>query len=237
MSRALSRTAYFGLLTVLLLATVSSPADTLLVGTSLASPNPGPELCPEASACTYRFSEFSTPQLFSIDDVKVAISGPGFSGPGFSNDGSFNVSIITQPGPSQTVVANVGSNSLVINSLTEPEGSVTQVFDFTGLSITLLPGVAYYLEVTGANVMWDSATPVLSGFGTLGAQLECDPDMQCAQGVARYNPFDSTYAMQISGNAITPEPATWSLMGIGLFSLFSLVYFQSSRNRTSSDLQ
>lgn len=227
MFRAVLPKANFGLLTSIFLFFLPSPptyADTLLVGTSLVSPIPGPELCPAVAACNNRFSQFSTPEPFVVYDVKVDISGPS---PGFSStDGTFHVSIITNPGSSQTVVANIGSGSLPLDS-----GFKDQVFDFSGLSTVLSPGIEYYLEVTGGNLMWDSDTP-LSGFGTLGLQLSCDPALTCAAGIGSYDHFPGTYAEQISGSAV-PEPSTWLLFATGLFLFAGLVYLNSGRKHLS----
>ena len=213
MFRALLQLTNFGLLTVLFLATTPTHADTILVGTGLVSPASGPELCPEASDCTNRFSQFSTPQSFLVNDVKVDISGPI---PAFAEtNGDFQVSIITNPGISQIVIANVGSGSLPLNM-----GFKDQVFDFSGLSILLNPGVEYYLEVTGGNLMWDRDTPLLGTFGTLGLQLSCDPFQTCGT-LSRFDTVPFTYAEQISGDPV-PEPSTWLFLSTGLFLLYQL---------------
>jgi hypothetical protein len=229
MLRAALRLSTLGLLTAFLcLHPQPAHADSILVGTTLVNTTPGPELCPLASGCNNRLSEFSTPQLFDVDDVKVAISGPGFVGIGGSEgaNGNFQVSIITNPGSSQTTVATVGSGNLSFNA----NGPVvTEIFDFSGLSITLDPGTDYYLLVTGANLSWNRDTPLSGTFGTLGTQYLCDPTETCSEGLAQYNivPFD--YGEQISGTAITPEPSTWLLFATGLFLCGSL-YFKSRRS-------
>jgi hypothetical protein len=228
MLKALLRLANF--LTVLFLATAPTHADSILVGTALASPTPGPELCPIGSGCNYRFSQFSTPQLFLVDDIKVAIGGPVFDV--LESTGNFQVSVITHPGASQTLIANVGAGFLAF-SPSQPQGSANQVFDFNNLSILLDPGVEYYLEVTGGNLFWDEDTPLLGTLGTLGQQLSCDPSLTCSGGISRYDTFPLTYAMRISGNVATPEPSTWLLFAIGLFFLCGLLYFNSSQNHPS----
>jgi len=223
MIRAVVRLANLGLLTASFLAITPAHADTLLVGTSLANPVPGPELCPLASDCTNRLSQFSTPTTFQIDDVKVAISAPGLTDA--STNGSFQVSLITDPGSSQTLIANVGSGSLVFNP-SDPAGTVNQIFDFNNLSILINPGIEYYLEVTGGNLSWDRSSPELAGLGTLGQQLECDPIETCPDGITRYNTVPFTYAEQISGDPV-PEPSPWVLMGTGLVALLGLGSFRT----------
>jgi hypothetical protein len=230
MFRALLRLANFGLLTVVFLATAITHADTILVGTGLVSPTPGPELCPVANGCNNRFSQFSTPQLFLVDDIKVAISGPVFDVT--ESTGNFQVSIIDG---SKALVANVGSGFLPF-SPSDPAGSANQIFHFNGLSILLAPGVEYYLEVTGGNLFWDRDTALLGTFGTLGLQLECDVDFQCSGPIASYNIDPFQYAMQISGDPV-PEPSTWSLSAIGLFFLCGLLYFNSSQDHSLRTLR
>ena len=232
MIRAFVRLTNLGLLTASLVAITVAHADTLLVGTSLATPVGGPELCPLAADCSVRLSQFSTPIAFVIDDVKVAISAPGLGMS--SSDGSFQVNLTTSPedvggeyglgaGP-----GNVGSGSLVFDP-SDPSDTITQVFDFNNLSILIEPGTEYYLVITGANVSWAESSPVLAGLGTLGLQLECDPYETCIDG--RDGTLSITYAEQISGDPV-PEPSTWVLMGTGLF---STLWFSCANPRRHPD--
>ena len=197
-------------------------ADSLLVGTSFTGTIPTAVLCPQASNCNNRLSEFSSSQDFTVSDVKVQLSGPAESD--FTTDGNFSVSIVTDPGTGSASTVAVGSGTLPFSS-SSPDGSVSQIFDFSGLSIDLTAGTDYYLEVTGANLLWNTRGEVLPGSGTLGSQLSCDagtPNSQCARPVDGYDRNDAVYAEQISGNAtgtvpgVTPEPSSLILLATGV---------------------
>jgi hypothetical protein len=109
-----------GLLPLTFLFAISAKADTTLVGTSLSSTLGGAELCPIANGCQNRFSEFSSPQAFDIDDVKVVISGPGLSDT--NTNGNFQVFLDTQPGSSTNVSTAIGTGHLTFG-LMDAEGS------------------------------------------------------------------------------------------------------------------
>jgi hypothetical protein len=206
MSHARLLSVTFFLATSLLFA----HADTILVGTDLSNPSSGPVLCPQVANCTVQVSQFTVLTPVVVDDIKVAISGPG---PSFSTDGTFSVNLSEGLFGS---AGNIGSGDLVFTSDQSP--LVTQVFDFSGLDMLLDPGT-YYLQVSGANVEWDSASPLTTSAGTLGQQLSCDPFITCSADISRYDPFQGTYAMQIDGTAVTPEPSTFALLGTGLLGL------------------
>jgi hypothetical protein len=196
---------------------VPTKADTLLVGTSLTNTSPGPVLCPEASGCNTRLSQFSSPVAFTIDDIKVVIAGPADAG--FNTNGNFQVTLLSQLG---TIGVPVGSGNVPM-TLMDPSGSQGGVFDFTGLSIPLTAGTEYYLEVAGQNLTWNSSSPLLGTLGTIGLQLSCDPTQNdCSNNLSDYDKFNGTYAMQISGDpAGTPEPSSLILFGTGLLSIIA----------------
>ena len=205
---------------------VPAKADTILVGTSLTGTAPVAVLCPEffTSSCNSRFSQFSSPVNFNIDDIKVVIGGPAFTG--FSTDGNFQVSLVTQAGSLfvPSTVVPVGSGNLPI-TLMDSFGSNVGVFDFSGLSIPITAGTESYLGVFGANLTWNSSTPLLGTLGTIGLQLSCPTQppasIRCANDPAIGLPFPGTYSMQISGDpvGVTPEPSSLLLFGTGLLSI------------------
>jgi hypothetical protein len=87
-----------------------------------------------------------------------------------------------------------------------------------GLNLSLAAGT-YYLGMAGANVQWDYASPVSTSAGALGLQLECDPFIYCGSDITRWDRNSQTYAMEIDGTAITPEPSTFALLGTGVLGL------------------
>lgn len=204
---------------------VPANADTILVGTSLTGTAPVAVLCPESftTSCNTRFSQFSSPVNFNIDDIKVVIAGPaGFD----STDGNFQVSMVTQAGSlfAPSTVVPVGSGNLPI-TLMDSFGSNVGVFDFSGLSIPITAGTESYLEVFGANLTWNSSTPLLGTLGTIGLQVSCTTappaSIRCANDPAIGLPFPGTYSMQISGDpvGVTPEPSSLLLLGTGVLSI------------------
>jgi hypothetical protein len=216
MSQRMFQLTIAGLLSLTLLFATSLNADTILVGTSLSGTAPGPELCPLPNDCQNRFSQFSSPQPFEIEDVKVVISGPTFNNVGTSGD--FQVFLDTQPGSVMNVSTAIGTGHLTFNP-SDPQSSDVQVFDFSGLNIPILANTNYYLQVDGGNLDWNTASPLIGTLGTLGLQLDCDPTENCSLGVSHYNSFKITYAQQISGDPITTaEPSTLLLFATGLFS-------------------
>jgi hypothetical protein len=206
----MSRARLFFVTLLLATSLLSAHADSILVGTDLSSPLSGPVLCPQGDDCLVRVSQFTVLAPVVIDDIKVAISGPTSSP---SNDGSFSVNLGEELAGN---AENIGSGDLAFASYQDP--IVTQVFDFSGLDVLLDPGT-YYLQVSGGNVMWDSASPLTTSAGTLGQQLSCDPYLTCGSDISRYDTFSGTYAMQIDGTAVTPEPSTIALLSTGILSL------------------
>ena len=210
--------AFLTLLSLTAIPTVGR-ADSILVGTDLSSPKGGADLCPQGSNCSIRISQFTLLSPVVIDDVKVALSGlPTIFGMknGFFNVILGNALVNTHVPPALPPYdpvsgAGIGSGNYVFlpDSDFAPE-----VFDFSNLNITLGPGV-YYLEVSGADVEWDSAPPLMTSAGLLGEQLSCDPYQNCVADINRYDVYPGTYAMEIDGTVLTPEPSTFVLIGTG----------------------
>jgi hypothetical protein len=204
---------------IVLAAPTLTHADSILVGTDLSNAHGGPVLCPDPNECIVRVSQFTLLTSVVVDDVKVAILGPV----GESPDGHFAVNLFSQlPAVNGTnfTTGNIGAGNLVFNPNSTP--AFTQVFDFGGLDIALGPGT-YYLQVEGADLSWDTGLPLATSAGTLGLQLECDLDSHsCSSDLSvpgvrlgwDKDPF--TYAMQISGTEVTPEPSSWVLFGTGI---------------------
>ena len=106
------------------------------------------------------------------------------------------------------ITTGVGAGDILI----DPMGTLTTAeFTFSGLNISLAPGT-YYLGMAGANLEWDYATPLSTTAGALGLQLECDPFIYCGSDITRWDTNSRTYAMEIDGTAITPEPSTFALI-------------------------
>ncbi len=190
---------------LVLVAPTLTHADTVLVGSDLFLPG-GSALCPNAADCLEIAQQVTFFTPVTIDQIKVGITGPdrlGFS------DGSFNVIL----GPVLGAGMEIGPGDLVF----DPNGPrVSSIFDFSGLNITLGAGT-YYLQLSGGNVEWDLAQPLITGAGSVGPSWECDPTLTCASN--RWQSVPDTHAFEIDGTAITPEPSTFALLGTGMLSL------------------
>ena len=230
----LIRAAALGLVSGSLFLPIHCFADTLLAGTSLANTSEGPVLCPEASNCNARASQFTTPVQFTMTDVQLVLSGPASATSPVSS-ANYEVYLLsgldqteTEQGPAYTAAGTeLGSGTVNFSgSPTEPAGDVSELIDLNNLDILLEPGQEYYIEVLGGNLMWNTGALLTSTPGSLGAQISCDPDENCGSSdMDAYGQMDRTYALQISGNpAITPEPGTWWLLvtGVAAFSAIQL---------------
>jgi PEP-CTERM motif len=149
--------------------------------------------------------QFTLTTSVVVDQVKVGMSGPAFP----SGGGSFNVTL----GPTLGTGTQIGSGTLIYDAQFD---FASEIFDFSGLNIPLGPGT-YYLQLTGGNVDWAFATPVVTGFGTVGPTFGCDPTVTCPEG--RYDVLPGTHTFEIDGTATTPEPSAFALLGTGILGL------------------
>jgi hypothetical protein len=197
---------------VFLAAPTLSHADTILVGTDLSTATHGGAavLCPGASDCLDRASQFTLFTPVVIDSISVVVTAPGDSS--FSTGGSFTIGLGSQLGVG--ITTGVGAGVILVDPQGDP---ITEEFTFSGLDLSLGAGT-YYLGMAGANVQWDYAQPLSTTAGALGLQLECDPFITCSNPT-RWGNISRTYAMEIDGTAITPEPSTFALLGTGILGL------------------
>jgi hypothetical protein len=198
---------------VLLAAPTLTYADTILVGTDLSTATHGGAavLCPENSDCLDRASQFTLFTQVVIQSISVVVTAPANS-PG-STDGNFTIGLGSLLGVG--ITTGVGAGDIFID---QKENATTEEFTFSGLNLSLAPGT-YYLGMAGANVEWDYASPVSTTAGALGLQLECDPFINCGSDITQWDRNSQTYAMEIDGTAITPEPSTFALLGTGILGL------------------
>ena len=208
--------------TCLLMTSRSGLADSFLVGTDLSTSQPGPELCPIVDSCQIRVQQFTLLAPVLVDDIEVAMSGPGYEFSGSPE--SFTIGLGTQLGSNIT-----GIGSGVVTS--DPTQTyTTELFDFENLNLLLEPGT-YYLEANGLNAMWNKASPLVTSAGTVGQGLECDDPgypTNCSDP-SRWNPDSFDYAFQIDGTTEAPEPSSWLLFGTGLLAVGCVEYHKLQR--------
>ncbi|RSL17517.1 hypothetical protein EDE15_3052 [Edaphobacter aggregans] len=155
---------------ILLVASTLAHADSLLVGTNLASASHGNVvLCP-GSECQSVEQQFTLLTPVVIDDIKISITGPiDFPNPNVS----FSVGFGNQLG----AVTSVGAGALPFSSNQSPP--ITEVFDLNNLNISLAAGT-YYLEIAGGNVAMDEAPPVMTTTRSLARFSSVTPQRQAA---------------------------------------------------------
>jgi hypothetical protein len=93
---------------------------------------------------------------------------------------------------------------------------ITEEFTFGGLDLSLGAGT-YYLGMAGGSLEWDYALPLLTpSTGLLGNQLSSDPFITFGDPAEWDTLSSNTYAIEIDGTVVTPEPSTFALFGTGL---------------------
>ena len=192
---------------LLLAAPTLTHADTILVGSDLFL-LAGSGLCPSSSNCEEVAQQvtFFTPVV--IDQIRVGISGPNLPG---SSNGNFNVIL----GDVLGTGTPIGAGNLVFN----PNGPlVPGIFTFSGLNIPLGAGT-YYLQLSGGNVQWNFAEPLITTAGTIGPTWLCDPTISCAAD--HWQSVEGVHAFDIFGtaNATVPESSTFALLATGILAL------------------
>jgi hypothetical protein len=210
------------IVTYLLVSSRSGIADSLLVGTDLSTSQQGPELCPVVNGCQIRVQQFTLLAPVVVDNIQVAMSGPGYSG--VLSPESFGIGLGSKLDVVSTVI---GSGVVTADPNQYPP--ITELFDFAVPSLHLQPGT-YYLEATGLNAMWNKASPLVTSAGAVGQGLECDdPGFNNCSDPTRWNPDLFDYAFQIDGTVDTQEPSSWFLFGTGLVAVGAIVCRKSHR--------
>jgi hypothetical protein len=197
---------------IVLAASTLAHAETVLVGTDLSTHSGSSGLCPSDSDCSMLAQEFTLFSPVMIDQIQVGITGNGFG----VASGTFSLSLVDELlGP---VPPNIGSGSIA------PSDNVTgmEIFDFTGLNISLGPGT-YFLEMSGSTLDWAYGPSLTTSAGSLGNSFSCDPTIGVSCRLNGWNSTSVTRTMQIDGTVVTPEPSSFVLLGTGILGLAGAV--------------
>ena len=206
----------------------SAHANSVLIGTDLSTAFGSFGLCPAIRNCQVEVQSFTLSSQVAITDIQVVMAHSSYSP--FGPDGHFSVGLVDKPVAAATTLPPnvlIGSGNLPYgpnwNDLSQTT-IVNQLFDFSGLDITLDPGT-YYLEFAGAAVGPARATASLTTpAATFGQTLYCDPTVnpQNCNNPSLWQPFSSFYdsdpfAITIIGDTVVaPEPASWMLLATGI---------------------
>jgi hypothetical protein len=206
------RPLYLLAIALLFAAPTLTYADAILVGTDLSTATHGGAavLCPSGSDCLDRASQFTLFTPVVINSISVVLTAPA---PSFNTSADFTIGLGSQLGVG--ITTGVGAGTILYDSNGPP---ITEEFTFSGLNLSLAPGT-YYLGMAGGSLQWDYAAPLSTTAGALGLQLSCDPFIYCGSDITRWDRNGLTYAMEIDGTAITPEPSTFALLGTGVLAL------------------
>jgi hypothetical protein len=205
----------------------SAHADSVLVGTDPSTAFASGGLCPAIRDCQADVQSFTLSSQVAITDIQVVMAHSSYSP--FGPDGHFSVGLLDKPVAAGTTLPSnvlIGSGELPYgpdwNDLSKTT-IVSELFDFSGLDITLGPGT-YYLEFAGEAVGPARVTTSLtSTVGTFGKTLYCDPTVNAEEcnNLSFWAPFSSSYdsdpfAITILGSVIAPEPSSWLLLASGI---------------------
>lgn len=214
------------LIAVVLGISNAAHADSVLAGANLSTASGGSYLCPSISGCQIEVQPFTLNSQVTITDIRAVMAHSDIMNRG--SDGGFSIALVDVPiAAYQSFAPNVtiGTGDIPYGPGGDPNNpmEIYQLFDFSGLNITLGPGT-YFLEFAGGAVGPSYATTLLTTTtGTLGASLYCDPTVQnCDNYVPgggannSWHPLGGELAVTISGNVVTPEPSSWVLLATGI---------------------
>jgi hypothetical protein len=196
----------------LLVFSIPGYADTVVVGSDLSSTAGGSALCPDSSRCDEDAQQFTLLVPVTIDEVKLTLSGPALSLAGPGGGASFNAFLGNVLGTG----AEIGSGVLVFGTL--ENSFTTEIFDFTGLNLSLDAGT-YFLQLTGGDIEWTFGQASVTSAGTIGPTWTCDPSEFGCETPTFWQSAGTTHALEIDGTVATPEPTSFALFGTGILGL------------------